>query len=82
MKLDPWWISFASEEGFLGVCIVEGVTFDDALQNAWSRGCNPGGEAQGTRIPIEDAVGKWEMNHLYTKDELMARGDVVKWETP
>ncbi len=43
------WLSFADPHRpkgsqFLGVAIVQGLNADDALANAWTTSCNPGGE--------------------------------------
>jgi hypothetical protein len=46
-----YWISFASETGFLGVVIVESTSLKGAFREATRRGLNPGGEAAVFQIP-------------------------------
>jgi hypothetical protein len=47
-----WWISFVSEAGFAGACVVEGNLPDvaSALRAAWTLEINPGGEAMAIEI--------------------------------
>jgi hypothetical protein len=42
-----WWLSFEDNGKNLGVCISAGPTLQDAKENAWQYGCNPGGNIQG-----------------------------------
>ena len=39
-----YWLSFADDDRLLGVAFVEGMTAIDAVREAHSLGCNPGGE--------------------------------------
>ncbi len=87
-----WWLSYASEEGFLGVVVAEiddswiGKEFtagphtviDDtgflhACRVAVRRGCSPGGEVRGYRVPWDavDGIAKMEPFRLYSKEELV-----------
>ena len=51
-----YWLSFCDPEkpeghAFLGVVIVQAIDFESAVQEAWVRGINPGGEVMGMPIP-------------------------------
>jgi hypothetical protein len=48
-----WWLSFASEERFLGAVIVQARSFAEARTVAKIRGVNPGGEALVLPVPSE-----------------------------
>lgn len=48
-----WWLSFASEIGFLGVAIVQAGSFLAAVETARALGINPGGEVQGWDLPSD-----------------------------
>lgn len=59
-----WWLSFSDPsrpKGFLGVAIIETETDPDdpreamkaVIGLAWAHDCNPGGEVQATKLPIE-----------------------------
>lgn len=48
------WCSFANEEGFLGVCIVEADNVIEAAMRAHELGINPGGEVLGATFSIDD----------------------------
>lgn len=66
-----WWLSFASEDGFLGVCIVQGGGMMAAHMQACMLGCNPGGQIVGFEAPpaalakIPDSM----RNRLLTREE-------------
>jgi len=46
-----FYLSFASEAGFLGVAIVEADDFLDAVKCAHELGINPGGQVLGFPLP-------------------------------
>lgn len=53
---------------FLGACLVHAESFEEAIKEAWRRGCNPGGEVMGLEpefLPSE----KW-YNRLLSKEQL------------
>lgn len=55
-----WWLSFADPnrsrgDEFVGVAIIEAVDFSSAIKAAWTLGCNPGGEVQGTQVDPKQA---------------------------
>lgn len=55
-KTDRWhYLSFATDEGFRGGCIVRGADVVESSKEAWRLGCNPGGQVLGAPIP-EDAM--------------------------
>lgn len=50
-----FYLSFCDEdrpagEKFLGACIVRGTDIARAAEEAWTRGCNPGGQVLGVDI--------------------------------
>lgn len=50
-----WWMSFADgppPDGFLGVALVQGNTFEKAVEKAWRKGCNPGGEINAFPLAV------------------------------
>ena len=69
-----WWLSFASEKGFLGVVIMHGGGMAEAVQNAWSMNLNPGGEVQGVPIPEEHVPEAKYRRRLLSRAELKEAG--------
>ena len=73
-----FWLSFCDPDRpkgsqFLGACIVEGQSGVpmSAIQTAWLRKCNPGGEVQIAEILpslVKHVAPKW-MNRLLTREE-------------
>lgn len=54
-----WWLSFATEDAFLGACIVEAPDFRSALVASHAKGLNPGGECKGYEIdPLTQVADK------------------------
>jgi hypothetical protein len=78
-----YWLSFVDNERplgdrFLGGCLVQASSSKAAVIEAWQQHCNPGGEAVIVEIspPHEtSAVAKFQLNHLYSKDEILAMGE-------
>lgn len=72
-----FYISFGTEDAFLGATVVEGVDAENALQNATRAGLNPGGEAMILFITSEEA-GAFDMqaifNRLATLEEMKSLG--------
>lgn len=64
------YLSFASEAGFLGGCIVRGDDVVEAVKEAHRLGCNPGGEVLGAPIPDEQMVPEQYRDRLLQKDEI------------
>jgi hypothetical protein len=64
----PWWKFWrrAKEGEFLGVAIVHATSLEAAMQEAWNRKINPGGEIMGMMI-INAEVNN--MNRLLTREE-------------
>ena len=72
--MKKFWLSFCDpkkEKGsqFLGVSIVDAVSFIQAVEIARFLGCNPGGEVQGFEIPSCFIISKKWMGRLLTKLE-------------
>jgi len=72
-----WWLSFAGEQGNLGVAIVEADEFANAVSRAHDLGINPGGQVRGVLVPEDEPealaeVKKLGFNRLISTDELKA----------
>lgn len=75
--MKTWFLSFCDHdlpEGsqFLGACIVMGDGMPEALANARSLGCNPGGEVLGTDVEAEIVPfinAEWR-RRLLTKEDI------------
>lgn len=67
-----WYMSFLDPQAdkFLGASLVWARGPISAMRTAFSRGCNPGGQA--VFIPVDCAVPKKWMNRLLTKDDVDA----------
>lgn len=74
-------LSFVNASGFAGACIVlvdkeedQRLVSRSAIQEAWERECNPGGEAMIVLIPdnIRDLTEEKYLNRLLTRDEAEA----------
>ena len=66
-------LSFVNEETGknAGVCIVKATDLMGAIQIAWDKEINPGGQVMG--FPLEDLEDEdLEINRLYTPEELNA----------
>lgn len=66
-----WWLSFASDEGNLGVCVVEAESAEAAYAEAKRLGINPGGEL--IVYPVDDSEGL-PLGVLVRPDEMFERG--------
>jgi hypothetical protein len=64
-----WWLSFATEEKFLGVVIIRGSGFVPAIRNAHILGINPGGEVRGLELPPDVTIPDWAKKTLLDKDQ-------------
>lgn len=67
-----FWLSFADDDGLLGVALVEGTSELEAVRAAHTRGCNPGGEVMMVEFPVELATrvpDDW-------RDRLLSKADV------
>lgn len=65
------YLSFADDTGFLGACVVEGDTIEDAVANAWKHGCNPGGEVMA--FPhMPNGKDRWPKNQLLSIADIQA----------
>jgi hypothetical protein len=74
---DPhwWWLSFSTNEAFLGATIIEAHTFKDAYTLAWNRGIAPG-KSKPSGLILDPGtlamMGDEYRNRLLTKDDLTA----------
>lgn len=64
-----WWLSFADDDGFLGVAIVRGLDLGSASMAAHGEKCNPGGECLGFSIPQDMDVPERFQGRLLTQAE-------------
>jgi hypothetical protein len=72
-----WYISFSSEDEFLGATVVQAANAEAALLEASARNLNPGGQAAIAEVPTEaesDPDMLATINRLLSRDELMAQG--------
>jgi hypothetical protein len=69
-KKSAFYISFADDSGFLGAVIVQAVDAYDAVQEAWRREINPGGEALIWGPLPPEMVQEGSMNRLLDRDEV------------
>jgi hypothetical protein len=77
-----YWLSFVDNDRpqgqrFLGGCLVEATSAQDAVLEAWAQQCNPGGEVAMVEITpeYEANIAKFQLNHLYSKAEIAAMGE-------
>jgi hypothetical protein len=77
-----YWLSFVDDDRpkgnrFLGGCLVQARSPQDAILEAWQQHCNPGGEVAMIEItpPYEVNVAKFQINRLYSKGEIEAMGE-------
>ena len=69
-----WWLSFSDNKKNIGCCVVEATDPISAAQEAWTQGCNPGGEVMLATVPkkYEDRY-RPHANKLFTDfDEIQA----------
>lgn len=74
-----WWLSFATDDGFLGVAIVgPAAHILDAIRIAHALDCNPGGGVKGFQFPPGkiDKVPESYRDRLLTREEC-ARVDAL-----
>jgi hypothetical protein len=73
-----WWLSFIDRESEtnLGVAIVRGGGIMEAAQNAFTIGCNPGGEVGAWPLSDEmmEEVDEQHRNRLLSEAELLEAG--------
>ena len=69
-----WYISFATDDEFLGSAIVLGTDLESAAAAAHEQGCNPGGQALGAPLPPEESVKvpSGSIGRLLTKEDVDA----------
>lgn len=71
--MNPYWISFASNNANLGCCIVDANSPEEAIKKTKKLKINPGGEALAFQLPssaLEDLrLGK---NRLIPSEELQS----------
>lgn len=68
------WLSFAGDDGFLGVVILKTLGFTHAVVESKVRGINPGGEIMAVEVD-PDKIDPNYFNRLLNKDEAQAMGD-------
>jgi hypothetical protein len=77
-QMSYYWLSFCDAdlpegEQFLGACLIAADDVDEAIRKSHRRKCNPGGEIACVQIDAkhEPNIGKFKLNHLYSKRELV-----------
>jgi hypothetical protein len=74
MTTTTYWLSFADDDGFLGVAIVDGddgASIMTMVDKTIELGCNPGrGSVQMCTIPPSDVIHAHYKNRLLTRDEV------------
>jgi len=77
---DIYYLSFAGDEGFRGVCLVRAKDSIDAVRVAHRLGINPGGQVMMVLVPQENydrAPKKLPFNRLMDKATLIELGGPV-----
>jgi hypothetical protein len=79
-----WWLSFANpiceccrlqgRPSFLGVAIVPGTGFKQAIEFSHTLGINPGGEVRGSMMPKEHLPPEHLRCRLLSEEELVEAG--------
>lgn len=64
------YLSFASEEGFLGAVIVSAHGVATAVVKCWALRCNPGGEVMAKEVPGGIEIPEAFQNRLLSREEL------------
>lgn len=75
MTASTFWVSFATEEKFLGVAIIDmddaTATAEAVIEETIRLGCNPGdGSVQVQRIPASERIPDRFKNRLLDRDEV------------
>ena len=66
-----WWLSYANEQGFRGVVIVEADDFITACAKVGLSGLSPGGQVLGEPV---HGIPPLLLNRLLTESELRSEG--------
>jgi hypothetical protein len=73
--MNTYWLSFATDGGNLGVCLVDAETLQEAIQRTHFLGINPGGEVMSFVMPTgEPEIARWGKDHLIKPEEFKAAG--------
>lgn len=86
MSADPFYLSFAGDDGFRGACYLRAdadagpMSADSPVAVSHLRGCNPGGEVMVVALTEEVAalVPAEYWDTLLSKDDLEALGEIVE----
>jgi hypothetical protein len=70
----PWYLSFATDDEFLGGCVVEAYGIATAIVRTHVLGINPGGEVMGVPVPEEDR-DRLPHDRLLTREEIEEADD-------
>lgn len=70
--MGKYWLSFADDDGFLGVCVVDAPSFPAAVTRSHELDINPGGEVLGYSIPDE-------LSDSLVMDKLITDVDTLRW---
>lgn len=67
-----WWLSFADDDGFRGVAIVDAPSFIEAVMKTHVLDINPGGSVRGFPCPDASLIPPEHVDRLLSLDELRA----------
>lgn len=76
-NLKYWYLSFATDEDFLGACVIEARSFMHAVLESHRLKINPGGEVKGVAIP---ELGPLPINALLSKADIDFLDKAMEWE--
>lgn len=72
-----WWLSFADDDGFRGVALVDAEDFPSAHLRASILGLNPGGEVVGFELP-DDGDDVVEFRAAFGREALVTDADKLR----
>lgn len=68
---ETWWfLSFASDEAFLGGCVIKARGIATAIRRAHALGINPGGQVMAVQGPACDQPPGLPIDRLLSREEL------------
>ncbi len=79
--LQLWYLSYATEEKFLGGIFVLAFGPVSAVMRVQAEGLSPGGEVMMVQVPREKRPDHKYWNRLMTKEEIQAANPNDKWGT-
>ena len=68
--IQTWWVSFADEDGFLGVAIVRARGIIDAIRVCRERKCGTEGRGSVRAEPVDEEIDERWFYRLLTEEEV------------